>query len=317
MRLMHESAEDGCLFSELYCIYKDTEKELLKNSSAIIKSQRIKEISKEIPYAHFIESLLFMRARKLNEAKAAAHMAMWKGHPAGAFAFELMPNEYYDNIGQVIKYASEDSLRSLLKLQEMTLRSTWTIKDKSLMMACILDKAVHDRKIMDFSRDFQLWTEVAINSDCINTLILLLKIYEDMINSGYKDNNHIIDPLIKAVLWKMKQGLYDIYPNYKQFVYLFLQIKKIVTKEYLNYLLNLYGTEELYNGIKSTKKPLDKLVFDYASYDNSLIIDDFTLLNELTFISGPYSLPFFSYNKNVYLYYPQNVSSQQPKDKSV
>lgn len=293
MQLMHESAANGCLYPKLFCLYRDTEKSLLSNPSAFIDSKQLKAISKEIPFAHVIESLLLIRAGKLKEAEEVAHMALWKKHPAGALAFEFMPYEYYETIANGLlsdnNDANEKDLYLSRKLQEMTLRSTFTMKDRSLLMTCILDKALHDKTKKDFSENFVFWSQVAIETESYSSQIRLLRIYQDMKKEGYKDSKRIIDPLIRSVLHNMMSGEFNMYPEYITYILHFIKDRNIISDNYYNELLRTYGTYKLFEELKKIKGSQDKVVTTFYTTPLSFI-DDFSLLTEFTYLTGMYTL---------------------------
>ena len=295
MQLMHESAQKGCLYSKLFCLYKDTEKELMKTPTAYIDTTLFNNLSKEISFAHVMEALLFIRAGKLKLAEDAAHMAMWKKHPAGAFAFEFMPPEYYidfeNNIKNKANGLSNADLFKKLRIQEMALRSTWSNKDNSLVLTCVLDKVLHDRLGQDFTNNFKFWTEVAIENECIISQVRLLRIYEYMINNGYKDTNRIIDPLLKCVLFNFNFGKYDLYPNYNEYIILFIKFlrsKKLFPQRYLNYMMGSYWSDKLAYYLETVNKPLDQLESHYRFIGLSFV-DDYSLFTEFASFVGPYS----------------------------
>lgn len=292
MQLMHESAANGCVYSKLFCIYKDTDKSLISNTSSFIDQKQLKKIAREIPFAHVIESLLLMRAGKTKEAAEAAHMAIWKKHPAGAYALEFMPSEYYDDvvngIANGIKNASENDLIIARKLQEMSLRSTCTMKDRSLLMSCVLDKAVHDKGNEDFSRHFVFWSQVAVETSSLSSQIKLLRIYQDMIYSGYKDDKRIIYPLIRSVLFNLVHGEYNYYPSYNNYILHFIRDRKLISESYFMDLLNSYATSNLLKKLEEPDRSNGKVTIEY--YIPSLsFIDDFSILNEFTYHMGIYS----------------------------
>ena len=291
MQLMHESATNGCLYSKLFCLYRDTEKSLIQNHSAFIDTKLLKEMSKEIPFAHVLESFLLMRAGKIKEAEEAAHMALWKGHPAGAYAFEFMPYDYFDNpengIANGIENASEKDLYLSRKLQEMSLRSTCTMKDRSLLMTCILDKALHDKTKEDFTDNFTFWTKVAIETNSLSSQIKLLRIYQDMINEGYKDKGKIIDPLIRSVLFNLSHGNFNFYPMFNTYILHFIKDRKLISERYYIELLSSYGNPHLLKRLDEIEGTQDKVIIRYYTTPLSFI-DDFSLLNEFTYQAGIY-----------------------------
>lgn len=289
MQLMHESAANGCLYSKLFCLYRDTEQSLLSNPSAFIDSKQLKAISKEIPFAHVIESLLLIRAGKMKEAEEAAHMALWKKLPAGALAFEFMPQHYYKTITNGINDINEKDLYFSRKLQEMSLRSTFTMKDRSLLITCILDKALHDKTKKDFSKNFIFWSQVAIETRSYSSQIKLLRIYQDMIKDGYKDHKNIIDPLIRSVLHNMMRGEFNIYPEYISYILHFIKDRKIITSNYYNELLRTYGTYELFEELKKIEGSQDNVITTIYTIPLSFI-DDFSLLTDFSYLAGIYTL---------------------------
>lgn len=293
MQLMHESAANGCLYSKMFCIYRDTEKSLKKNPSAFIDSKQLKEISKEIPFAHVIESLLLMRAGRTKDAEEAAHMALWKRHPAGAFAFEFMPNEYYEifdeRITNGIDNISKKDLYLLRKLQEMTLRSTSTMKDRSLLFTCILDKALHDKTKEDFSENFVFWSKVAVETDSHSSQIRLLRIYQDMIKEGYKDNQNIIDPLIRSVVFNMMRGDYNFAPEYINYILHFLKDRRLVSEGLYRNLLNSYGTKSLFKKLKSIEGTPNRVPATFHTTP-FYFIDDFSIFTDFSYLTGMYTL---------------------------
>lgn len=295
MQLMHESAESGCLYSKLFCLYKETEKELMKTPTAYIDTTQFNNLSKEIPFAHVMEALLFIRAGKLKLAENAAHMAMWKKHPAGAYVFEFMPTEYYIDFENSLKNGanklSNTDLFKKLRIQEMALRSTWSNKDNCLVLTCVLDKVLYGRLDKDFTDNFKFWAQVAIENKCRSSQVRLLRIYEYMINNGYKDTNTIIDPLLRCVLHNFNLGRFDLYPNYNEYIILFLKYlrnKKLFPQKYLNNLYDSYRSDKLEYYWETVKKPLDEFTTHYISTDFRFI-DDFSLITEFTYIAGPYS----------------------------
>ena len=293
MQLMHESAANGCLYSKMFCIYRDTEKSLKKNPSAFIDSKQLKEISKEIPFAHVIESLLLMRAGRTKDAEEAAHMALWKRHPAGGFAFEFMPNEYYEDFEEKIingiDNCSVKDLYLLRKLQEMTLRSTSTMKDRSLLFTCILDKALHDKTKEDFSENFVFWSQTAVDTDSHSSQIRLLRIYQDMIKEGYKDNQNIIDPLIRSVVFNMMRGDYDFAPEYINYILHFLKDRRLVSEGLYRNLLNSYGTEGLFKKLKSIEGAPNRVPATFHTTP-LYFIDDFSIFTDFSYLTGMYTL---------------------------
>lgn len=291
MQLMHESAKNGCLYSKLFCLYRDTEKSLIKNHAAFIDTKQLKEMSKEIPFAHVLESFLLMRAGKIKEAEEAAHMALWKKHPAGAYAFEFMPYDYFDNpesgIANGTKNASEKELYLSRKLQEMSLRSTSTIKDRSLLMTCILDKALHDKTKEDFTDNFTFWTKVAIETNSLSSQITLLRIYRDMISEDYIDKRKIIDPLIRSALFNLTHGKFNYYPMYNTYILHFIKDRRLIPEGYYIELLRSYGDPQLLKRLDEIEGTQDKITINYHTFPLSFI-DDFSILNEFTYQAGIY-----------------------------
>lgn len=308
MQLMHESAEKGCLFAEMFCIYKDG---YLKKGIGSDKLHRLDEISKEITFAHVIKSLLLMKNGDLKEAAEAANMAMWKKHPAGAFAFEFMPGDYYDDyntgITNGVKNMSDEDVRYARKMQETFLRMTWTSKEKSLLMACQLDKNVCKRDSDSYIDRFKFWTDVALANESFGTMILLLNQYCELIDKGFKDNNNkLIDPLLRGIFANLTHFNHLNYPpSYIYYLLNFLKNEKYVPRHYLNQLLNVYGNKEFEYFLKKADGNFPKITLFYPVLEQA-IIDDFNLLSEFTYYAGPYAIQIKQRGKDLHFFVNDN-----------
>lgn len=316
MKYMHESANQGCKFAELICIYKDTYYKICKDKNTSINTKRLDEIGKEIPYSFVIKSLLLMAAGKYYEAEVAANKAMWLHHPAGALAFEFMPDDYYDNvstgIGNGLSNFSDNKLYLARKYQEMAMRMTWTAKDRSVLMSYKLDYFIHEKDTMDFTQNFKFWSEVAINSGSISSQVGLLRRYQLMVDSGYLDNDQLIEPLIYSIVNHMVHGDYDydVYRGYVDYILKILSIRKYISISLLNKLLNSFSQYDLFYAIEGLMdKKVSSPLIRYSCIEQSFI-DDFSLLNEFTYWCGPYAIWITDKGSNTVFY----MNSSNPKD---
>lgn len=295
MELMRKSASDGCIYAEMYCLYKDTDSNI-NNPSYSNNLSRLHEISEIIPFGNVLESLLLIKAGRLKDAEKAAHMAMWNKHPAGALIFDFMPNKYYsDEINGIyngIENASDSSLFVSLKLMEMSLRSTWTVKDRSLSTVCKLDCQNHIRNKEDFTNNFLFWSNIAITSGSINSLMVLLLQYERMVEKHLIDkSDETIDPLLRSILFRIQDTElreFDYYPPvYKKYVAWFLTNPNLVRPSHAKKIINTYWSEDFARLINKTNKKPGLLIHDREL--GSFLIDDFNLLTEFTYFVGPYA----------------------------
>ena len=310
MQLMHESAAKGCVYSEMYCIFKDTVRDFANISLLKNAASRLHEISNIIPFAHVLESILLMESGNIEEGERAIHMAMWKKHPAGAFAFEFLPTEYHTDKLAKSKNADDSTLFVSRKLMEMSLRSTWSYKDNILVNVCYLDWLQHKRDKENFKENFAFWSEVAIKSESLSSQLKLLSIYEEMIRNGDVDKKErIIDNLIRSVLSNVMHGRFDNNTNTKCNNYLawFLKNDSLVSPTYAQELFRMYGTTKLlqsYEKVERNKRAKPPIVISLMDLHT---IDDYSILNEFSYFAGPYSFEIAGNGGGITLFYrPDN-----------
>ena len=247
-----------------------------------------------------------MSAGKYSDAEAAARKAMWLHHPAGALAFEFMPDDYYDDpstgVGNGAVAFDDRKLFIARNHQELALRMTWTAKDRSLLMAYRLDELVHKRDSIDFTRNFKFWSDVAINSESISSQVGLLRRYQLMVDSGYQDRAQIIEPLIFSIVYHMVHGDYNyaVYHGYVEYILKILSNRKYISLPLLYKLFDSYSNYDLdiaVESIMNVKVYAPKI--RYSRLDQ-VLIDDFSLLNEFTYWCGPYALWFTDKGSNMH-----------------
>ena len=310
MQLMHESAAKGCVYSEMYCIFKDMVRDFANISLLKNAASRLHEISNIIPFAHVLESILLMESGNIEEGERAIHMAMWKKHPAGAFAFEFLPNKYHIDKLNKSKNADDSTLFVSRKLMEMSLRSTWSYKDNILVNVCYLDWLQHKRDKKNYKENFIFWSEVAIVSGSLSSQLKLLSIYEEMIKNGDVDKNErIIDNLIRSVLSNVMNGKFDNNTNTKCNNYLawFLKNDSLVSPTYAQELFRFYGTTELLQSYEKAERNKRAKLPIVISLMDLHTIDDYSILNEFSYFAGPYSFEIAGNGGGITLFYrPDN-----------
>ena len=310
MQLMHESAAKGCVYSEMYCIFKDMVRDFANISLLKNAASRLHEISNIIPFAHVLESILLMESGNIEEGERAIHMAMWKKHPAGAFAFEFLPNKYHIDKLNKSKNADDSTLFVSRKLMEMSLRSTWSYKDNILVNVCYLDWLQHKRDKKNYKENFIFWSEVAIVSGSLSSQLKLLSIYEEMIKNGDVDKNErIIDNLIRSVLSNVMNGKFDNNTNTKCNNYLawFLKNDSLVSPTYAQELFRFYGTTELLQSYEKAERNKRAKLPIVISLMDLHTIDDYSILSEFSYFAGPYSFEIAGNGGGITLFYrPDN-----------
>ncbi len=129
--LMKLSAEEGCLYAKMFCIFKDLYS-FKDNQEMIISSiknineslQELAIIGKEIPFANVLISWITKDLGDQNYklSELYAQIAIRKGHPAGALVFSYAPSMYCDSIdSEISKFITWDGDFT------DTYKASWTI----------------------------------------------------------------------------------------------------------------------------------------------------------------------------------------------
>lgn len=288
---MRISASQGCLFAEMFCLFRDTEKALNDNPTAIVDFKRLSQIAQEIPFASVLESILRIKTKEYKKAENSARYAMWRKHPAGAFMFDCFPEDYYDNNETGIfngkKKKSIKELYDERKMQETALRMTWNDKRRALLFSYKLDKEICERLNEDFENRFKFWVNAAVANEACVLGIALLNEYKTMVKKGYIDNDMIGDKLLRATLDNLTEEFRT--PQNVTFLVDLLDNYEVFPNYYIYAFVESYGEdrirEKLYSSVRSYKKGL---TLQYNTW-NTIFIDDFSLLNEFTYMAGPYA----------------------------
>jgi TPR repeat protein len=315
---MRISASQGCLYAEMFCHFRDAEKTLKENPSATVDLKFFSQIAQEIPFASVLESILRMKTKEYKKAENSARYAMWRKHPAGAFMFDCFPMDYYDNNETGIfngkKKKSIKELYDERKLQETALRMTWNDKRRSLLFSYKLDREICERLNDSFENRFKFWVNAAIANQDFQLGIALLNEYKAMIKKGYVDNDMIGDALLRATLDNMTEEFRT--PQNVTFLRDLLDNYEVFPDYYMYAFVESYGEdrlkEKLHSSVRSYKKGL---TLEYATW-NINFIDDFSLLNEFTYMAGPYAYNLRGgNNKTIITQYltPQTVPSKKKK----
>lgn len=288
---MRISASQGCLFAEMFCLFRDAENALKNSPSAVVDFKRLSQIAQEIPFASVLESILRMKTKEYKKAENAARYAMWRKHPAGAFMFECFPGDYYDDEEMgIFNGKNKKSIEELYderKMQESALRMTWTEKRRALLFSYKLDKEISERLNEDFENRFKFWVDAAVANEACVLGIALLNEYKAMIKKGYIDNDMIGDKLLRATLDNLTEEFRT--PQNVTFLANLLDNYEVFPNYYMYAFIKSYGEdrilEKLHSSVRSYKKGL---TLQYKTW-NTNYIDDFSLLNEFTYMVGPFA----------------------------
>lgn len=273
------SAEKGCNYAAMICYYKEME------YGPVILSKIQKMCSLGIPFANVLACKLLLQTDLYPLAYKYAAKAMALGHPAGALAIKLGDNFRLINEASDIENSSERQqglLYGLRQLMQMGMRmaSDKWILDKYIgenlseknfylndviELDCIHYKQLERRNTMP-QRNFRLWSDIAINNNCISAEIQLLAFAHRLNDIEYE--NKLLESAFSIV--NEKDWIHD-YGNLSLYIHGYKQ------PLYIDSLESVYKNNTFKQGLLSRSSFVDSLK-KWQSYPYFKIFKDLRYL---------------------------------------
>lgn len=273
------SAEKGCNYAAMICYYKEME------YGPVILSKIQKMCSLGIPFANVLACKLLLQTDLYPLAYKYAAKAMALGHPAGALAIKLGDNFRLINEALDIENSSERQqglLYGLRQLMQMGMRmaSDKWILDKYIgenlseknfylndviELDCIHYKQLERRNTMP-QRNFRLWSDIAINNNCISAEIQLLAFAHRLNDIEYE--NKLLESAFSIV--NEKDWIHD-YGNLSLYIHGYKQ------PLYIDSLESVYKNNTFKQGLLSRSSFVDSLK-KWQSYPYFKIFKDLRYL---------------------------------------
>lgn len=169
MRLMRQSAEEGCIYAEMIDLYRRMEQEVSNGDRSLKGMERLVEIGKEIPFAQILEADLYEKAQMFDLSERAALRALRRGHPAGAYLLASRLNRHWFKDANAYK-AGESAW--YLHIAQAAIRYAEPKEQLLTGLFCNLYK--QDLPGQDLEAGLPFWTDVTTHNHYTDLSVHLL-----------------------------------------------------------------------------------------------------------------------------------------------